>query len=696
MKIQKGIVKYKDRNDIVCTYGITDDGKQYYFLGDTNDKKFTNGNRVASTLLVEAIDPMVKASNIGIIDENGNVVIPFENKSIRLVNDSIIVVEKAVPVSQSVVDAIEMRNDPLSATKLVSTPAAIKDKLYAQMGNDSRFVFNDQFSEATVCDINGNNLVNNEFYSFIAVANNKLYFSKNIVDSPIAEYSLLPPEVQSDVTPANDGNEIDVSNVNVESNVVENAMGDAQNNGMPPVDDLNAVKEMEENQVVVDVPAIPEVPAIPDATVDGEVVTPVDSGVGMSLPQVEADTVGGQELESVAQVPDGVDTGASVVDDINAATEENPADSGVVPIAPPVEEDVVMDYDDSLSHVVDETGTNTDENVEEDVVMEYDDSLSHVVDETITNKEENIEEDVVMDYDDSLSHVVDETADNTSVNVETEEVKFNENVTEDTNTLEDVPPVDDLPPVEEEDPTDEEVKADEEIHEEETPVEEEFPAEEKVEEVPPVEEEELEYEEPVDDGGITISNTEIDKDISSVVDEISGDVKGNYDIDALLNTTEENIFTKTIKTDKIDTSLDDFDTFTSDYKVGSSDTIMTDIAKSMTELMKQNREQRALLAEYQEKFDVMNAQKKVIAEKYKDQAQKLEAVANKYRNLETTATRLETRNQLLESKISEQDRLINAQERELGSLRPQLQGKENLVKILADAKALLGSDDSYM
>ena len=89
MKIQKGIVKYKDRNDIVCTYGITDDGKQYYFLGDTSDKKFSNGNRIASTLLVEAIDPMVKASNVGVIDEDGNIVVPFDNKSIRLVNDSV-------------------------------------------------------------------------------------------------------------------------------------------------------------------------------------------------------------------------------------------------------------------------------------------------------------------------------------------------------------------------------------------------------------------------------------------------------------------------------------------------------------------------------------------------------------------------------------------------------------------------------
>jgi len=37
MKLQKGIVKYKDRDDIVCLYGVTDDGKQYYFLDETDN-----------------------------------------------------------------------------------------------------------------------------------------------------------------------------------------------------------------------------------------------------------------------------------------------------------------------------------------------------------------------------------------------------------------------------------------------------------------------------------------------------------------------------------------------------------------------------------------------------------------------------------------------------------------------------------
>jgi len=73
------------------------------------------------------------------------------------------------------------------------------------------------------CDINEDAYHPND-------ANNKLYFSKNTIDSPISEYSLLPPEVQSDVTPTNDGTEIDVNNVSVDSNTVEDAMKETTDN----------------------------------------------------------------------------------------------------------------------------------------------------------------------------------------------------------------------------------------------------------------------------------------------------------------------------------------------------------------------------------------------------------------------------------------------------------------------------------
>ena len=168
MQVQKGQVKYKDRSDIICTYGINDAGKQYYFL---DGEKLGNGSYVASTALVEAIDPLVVASNIGVISSIGEVVVPFDNKSIKPITAEAILVEKGIPSTQSVIDAVNMRKDPLAATKLVTTPATIKDRMNARMGNGGRFVFNDQFSEASVFDLDGNNLLNNEYYSFIGLNN---------------------------------------------------------------------------------------------------------------------------------------------------------------------------------------------------------------------------------------------------------------------------------------------------------------------------------------------------------------------------------------------------------------------------------------------------------------------------------------------------------------------------------------------
>ena len=187
MQVQKGLVKYKDRSDILCTYGITDDGKTYYFLeGNT----IPNGNIVATTVLVEAIDPLVVSSSIGVIDPDGNVVIPFENKAVKPLSNDLLLVEKATPVTDSVIEAVELRSDPSAASKLVSTPAAIKENMHIKMGDAGRFVFNDQFSEATICDINGNNLVNDELFSFIGLTDDRMYLSKNIVGSFIWEFDV--------------------------------------------------------------------------------------------------------------------------------------------------------------------------------------------------------------------------------------------------------------------------------------------------------------------------------------------------------------------------------------------------------------------------------------------------------------------------------------------------------------------------
>ena len=104
--------------------------------------------------------------------------------------DYILVVEPSEAVSENVKEAIKLRTDPLSATRLVTTPAQIKEKINAKMSADGRYLYNDQFSEVTVCDANGNNLVNNEYYSFIARDKDKLFMAKNNADTDVLEFSI--------------------------------------------------------------------------------------------------------------------------------------------------------------------------------------------------------------------------------------------------------------------------------------------------------------------------------------------------------------------------------------------------------------------------------------------------------------------------------------------------------------------------
>ena len=619
MKILKGNVKYKDRSDIVCTYGTLDNGTSYYFMDSTDTKKFANGNRIATTLLVEAIDPMVKACNIGVIDPEGNVVIPFENKSIRPVDDNVIIVENSTPVSESVIEAINLRNDPLSATKLVSTPATIKEKLNQQMGVEGKYLFNDQFSEATLCDINGNNLINDERYSFIAQANDKLYMSKNVADSVINEYSLIPSEIQNNNVA--DGNEqaIDISASTMDQNVVENAIDNASSSvsnenageiSMPPV--------VAEDENTVDAPAAVD-------AVTSEAV-PVDEGVAVDAPAA---------VDAVTSEAAPVDEGVAV--DVPA-----PVDA-VASEAAPVDEDVAVDVPAPVDAVASEAApvdvpAPVDEGVADDVSMPMD-----VVND---DSSEEITSDVSVDMDDNSNEVpvesndVDIFASDSDVNNET-----TEEVTDSNEVAEEVQP---------------------------------------------------------EDNNLEENASVSDDTTGSQLEDMYGDQSfSDTNLDNVFANDNYDVFKSTsVQTDKIV----DTDDYYTDYASGfdtpiggyaQTDNIMTDVAKSMGELINQNRVQRNIISQCKGKIENYESQLRMAADRYNDQVKQNETLSNRLREVSSASSRLEAKNQTLEQKLHDLSRVLSAQEKELKVLRPQVEGKQDLVQLLADARAVLGTSDSY-
>ena len=819
MKIQVGQVKYKGRDDYRVVYGTTDAGKIYYFL---DDNALANGNRIASTELVEAIDNTFKPSHIGVVAEGGNEIIPFVNKTVKLISDGILLVEKVEPESDAVKQAISLRNDPTAATKLVSTPATIKSKISAVMSNEGRYVFNDLFSEAYICDLNANPLVDG-LYSFIAIdpVNNKIYLSKNNPDEAISEFSIMPTQVNNNAV--SDNNPIDVTSVNVSSDTVENALGNTQANNMETVqevttDSVPAVPVVNEDatyqnnndnvttsESVVNNPVENQVSSdngmdastsqsnvyTPSPLATDEVIPPVlpDDLIAESQDNsqaVQEEAVTDEASSSVDVVNDVENTTQAISDsteEVSSANDENmnSADNGssffdslssldTTPVSD--EESDEIDASESNEIVTEESETPVSENTEDvkdDALAneeEVNESASQEnndqeinsalvdINEESENKEENVEEVAVAaidDVDSTLEEqsttdesvteepVNDDSTDTDIVNEtdlsneeevsskeisETEEVNDSDEVVDDSTSLDSQDEDEIKLNIDDDSSTREEVEDEKQEEEEATqsePVSEvDSGAESEIEEAPIEEAEPDEIvtddgaleevvAEPVEeiDSGYTYRDlgreTESESDIykesipsynDSSIRDYSKEVNN---LDKLIDNDYSSYGNlSSVKADRIDTRDDYFDITPMAIQSERQDNIMEAVAKSMTELMKQNREQKITIIQYHERLKRAESLKNSIAEKAKEQADLIKALSGKVRSLENTITKFETKSQLLESKVQDQDRIIAAQDRELKNLRPQVEGKEELAKLLKDARVLLNdSSENY-
>lgn len=781
MKIQVGQVKYKGRDDYRVVYGTTDAGKIYYFLDDTALK---NGNRIASTELVEAIDNTFKPSHIGIVDESGNEVIPFVNKTVKLISDGILLVEKVEPESDAVKQAISLRNDPTAATKLVSTPAAIKSKISAVMSNEGRYVFNDLFSEAYICDLNANPLVDG-LYSFIAIdhINNKIYLSKNNPDEPISEFSIMPTQVNN--TSVSDNNTIDVTSVNVSSDAVENALGNTQ------VNNTEEVQAVATDSIPI-APIVNENVATSDSVVNNTVEDTVSSANGLDASTSQSNVYTPSPLATDEVIPPVLpdDLIAETQDTNQVAQEEIVNDEAALPV------DAVNDVENTITAISDSTEdvvSSNDENINSvDNGSSFFDSLSSldttpVSDEKSDEIESSESNEIVEEESEKL---VEENTDdvkdaslatgdvvNESVSQENNDQEINsalvdineESENKEENSEEEVAAIDDVDTVNEndlsndEDVSSEEISETEEVSDSDKVVDDSDSLDSQDEdeiklnigETVPIEEvegekqeekEEVTQSEPVDEvensdereiEEIPIAEAEHDEIVTDdgaleeVVAEPVEEIDSGYTYKDLGRETESDIYKESnpsysdssirdyskevnkfdklidndysnygnlssVKADRIDTRDDYFDIPPMAIQSERQDNIMEAVAKSMTELMRQNREQKVTIIQYHERLKRTESLKNSIAEKAKEQADLIKALSGKVRSLENTITKFETKSQLLESKVQDQDRIIAAQDRELKNLRPQVAGKEELAKLLKDARVLLNdSSENY-
>ena len=399
MNIQVGQVKYKGRDDYRVIYGTTEDAKVYYFLDNT---VLANNSRIGSTELIEAIDKEIKPSHIGVVSSDGKEVIPFVNKTIKLISDGILLVEKSSPESENVKEALSLRSDPTAATKLVSTPAAIKDKMSKVMSKDARYVFNDLFSEAYICDLDGNTLVDG-YYSFIAVdgSTGKVYLSKNDLNTQLVEYSILPLDVKD-----NNASSLDVTKVEIPKEVVEKALADGgvdkQKNEVPPVveDEMDKGPDLDTTVAKSEKEEVPQEQAIEVNTLarDGlpkEKMDELDSKSGkidVDISDTKSEDVASsvaKEVSDVAPVEEVVTKLENSVPSLSQEHEEKSQEDNGLSI-----DNKAVKKDDEVSEVVEEKPHQENPDVVQDMV---DKDIALDTNSSSISSEEESKENVTLD-----------------------------------------------------------------------------------------------------------------------------------------------------------------------------------------------------------------------------------------------------------------------------------------------------------
>ena len=433
MEILKGQVRDPGYPDCECTYAKMDNGQLYYFI---KDGELSNQNIIVTTILKEAIGHTPYTS-LGLINSNGDVLIPFENKAITKLDDNLLLVEKNAATTQSVIDAINAKSDPFSATNLVNTANAIKEQMKSVMGYSAEFVFDNQFSEAALYNIQGQN-IGGAYFSFIGRDDfGNYYMSSNVLNSQIVKYdpSLVqnqapPPasteapsssdDVQQQISEAPQDNQISDNTQNNNetfNNVQEETPNQDQQNapdlGIPNIDIpiQNQVSDNQEqvnnveNQNFETGNNVGDNPDIPLSNGDGE-TTPENNTSDMvsDVGESENNSIS-QEVDNAAATNNGSnDFGigdSNNVDDTNVNNNESDVDSGTE------DNDNVNDTTVDDNELDDDSDTEDSDNVDDATV---DDNESD--DDSDTEDNDNVDDTTV---DDNESDDDTDTEDNANV-----------------------------------------------------------------------------------------------------------------------------------------------------------------------------------------------------------------------------------------------------------------------------------------
>lgn len=175
MNKKNDVFEYKGNNYTVYYYEV--DGKFYYYSLDDNKNILLNNYVIVSSDYKEIIDNKENNGHFGLIDDTGKEIITCDKKRIYKISDYILLVEPKEPVSKYVKISSSNTNNEEFLDKLVPRTNKITEEINKKMENNGNLLYANPYSEVTIIDIFGNNLVMENYYSYVGKKDDLLVVS---------------------------------------------------------------------------------------------------------------------------------------------------------------------------------------------------------------------------------------------------------------------------------------------------------------------------------------------------------------------------------------------------------------------------------------------------------------------------------------------------------------------------------------
>ena len=663
MEILKGQVRDPGYPDCECTYAKMDNGQLYYFI---KDGELSNQNIIVTTILKEAIGHTPYTS-LGLINSNGDVLIPFENKAITKLDDNLLLVEKNVATTQSVIDAINAKSDPFSATNLVNTANAIKEQMKSVMGYSAEFVFDNQFSEAALYNIQGQN-IGGAYFSFIGRDDfGNYYMSSNVLNSQIVKYdpSLVqnqaPPTASTETPSSSDDVQQQISESPQDNQISDNT----QNNNQT----FNNVQEETPNQAQQNAPDL----GIPNIDI------PIQNQVSDNQEQVN--NVENQNFETGNNVGDNPDVPLSNGD--GETTPENNTSDMV--------SDAGESENNSISQEVDNDAAATNNNSNDFGIGDSNNVDDTTVDDNESDVDSGTEDSDDVDdatVDDNESDVDSDTEDSDNV----DDATVDDNESDDDTDAEDSDNVDDA-------------TVDDNESDDDTDTEDSDNADDAT-----VDNNES------DDDTDTEDNDNVDD--ATVDDNESNDDSGTEDNDNVDDTTvddnESDDDSDTEDSDNVDAATvddnesdDDTDTGNDDENVSNAEEANMDLVdeditnpvifnatNTIRKLLDENRSQREVIDHQADELENIKSSNEILLADNNSKEQELRSLRKSMSHFRGQNSSLTRENTKLKSINDRQKEVIENLKHQNQVLKEQVAGISALGSAVAEANTVIGIDDN--